>query len=132
MRALPCGEHNANIPISYVVLSEQLQPKRFCKTSDMSLVSMKLSPSFLHNFDRPETYRFQRNSYMSQNLDHTYTSIYVFTYIYIYIQRERERAGCCGAWVFADPLFVSYLHSNNFKHLKGTRITPQSPVHFYS
>ena len=50
----------------------------------------------------------------------------VHIYIYIY----RERAGCCGAWVFADPFFVSYLHCNNFKHLKGTRsITPQSPVH---
>ena len=43
------------------------------------------------------------------------------------------RAGCCGAWVFADPLFVSFLHSNNFKHLKGTRsITPQSSVYLYS
>ena len=38
-----------------------------------------------------------------------------------------------GPGVFADPLFVSYLHSNIFKHLKGTRsITPQSTVPVYS
>ena len=36
--------------------------------------------------------------------------------MYIYI--ERERAGCCGAGFLQTHLFVSYLHSNNFKHLK--------------
>ena len=43
---------------------------------------------------------------------YTYACIYIYIHIYIYI----ERAGCCVAWVFADPLFVSYLHCNNFKH----------------
>ena len=57
----------------------------------------------------------------------------LYIYVYIYIYTLFYKAGCCGAWVFADPLFVSYLHFYNFKQLKGTRsITRQSDVHFYS
>ena len=34
------------------------------------------------------------------------------------------REGCCGAWVFESPLFISYVHSNNFRRLKVTRSVP--------
>ena len=70
--------------------------------------------------------------YIVYNIQHD-IQYEIYIYIYKESETEREREGEGWGLGFADPLFVSYLHSNNFKHLKGTRsITPQSPVHFYS
>ena len=52
--------------------------------------------------------------------------------IYIYIYSSGQQ-GCCGGWLVENLLFVSYVHSNKFKHSESTRsIAPQSTVHCYS
>ena len=61
------------------------------------------------------------------------TCAYLMLYVYIYIYILFWTAGCCGGRLVENLLFVSYVHSNKFKHSESTRsIAPQSTVHCYS